>query len=109
MGLIFSVSIVGGVAQAAQECKTPKGQRCVCAATSPKKCAHIAKAICLSGKIVETPVGQLLTAHENNKELFKQCSDLGGMKEVVSNIPLLDSFGNTPAAPVKQDTAATGN
>lgn len=75
-------------------CKTPKGQRCVCAASNGKKCAHIAKAICLSGKSVETPAGQRLTAHENNVELFKQCRELGGMKELVSNQPLLDTFAS---------------
>ncbi len=107
-GLIISAILVTATAEAAQGCKTPKGQRCICAASSVKKCAHIAKAVCLSGKIVETPVGQLLTVHENNKELFRLCRENGGMKEVVSNVPMIDSFHNA-SAPAQQDTASAGD
>jgi len=95
--LIALVTAYCEAAIAAEECKTPKGQRCVCASSNSKKCAHTAKAVCLSGKTVETPSGQLLTAHENNVELFKICRENGGMKEIVSNQPLLDSFAQADA------------
>ena len=58
MGLLISVLMMSATAGAAEGCKTPKGQRCLCAASSPKKCAHTAKALCLSGKAVETPMDE---------------------------------------------------
>lgn len=106
MTLVLLITAYGRTAAAeVRECKTPKGQRCVCAANSAKKCANIAKAVCLNGKTVETPPGQLLSAHENNVELFRLCRTEGGMKEIVSNMPLLDTFHNTNEP--KQTTAAS--
>lgn len=94
---MFVVMVTGysqplAAASTAPVCKTAKGQRCVCAAANGKKCAHTAKAICLSGKTVETSAAQKLTAHENNVEVFKQCRELGGLKELISNQPLLETF-----------------
>jgi hypothetical protein len=76
----------------AMECKTPKGKKCVCATNKPKKCAHTAKAICLSGEVIEPAPGQLNTSHENYVDLFKQCKEKGGVKEIVFNKPLIDSL-----------------
>jgi hypothetical protein len=74
------------------ECKTPKGDRCVCATSKPTKCAHAAKGICRSGRVVEVAAGNLHTAYENNVEIFKECRVLGGgIKEIVFNDPIVDS------------------
>ncbi len=89
-------------------CKTAQGKKCVCASNSPKKCATTAKARCLSGEIVEpiAQAGELKSAHENYLDLFKQCADKGGLKEIVFNNPIVDSLHtSTP----KQATAAAGD
>jgi hypothetical protein len=105
LNILVLALVAAPSAFAAMECKTPKGQKCVCAARSPKKCAHTAKAVCLSGEMIE-PEGHLNTAHENNVTLFRQCAERGGIKEIVFNRPILDTlhFIAPPTA-----TAATGD